>query len=425
LDFDANVYWNKTATDQRKIAGTGDRASGFIGDRRNFTINTVGYDWNNTTRFDTGPIRHALTYGTDGFQDEVENRGFGTVFTPSGERIVSGGFGQLKSNFANLVESIGALRYDRYALQGGGYQSNGNRVSPKLTVGLIAIRGFTPYATYAEGYRAPAVTETLIAGVHPASPQFTFLPNPGLKPEVGKTKEIGINFKYDDVIRPGDAFRAKFNVYRNDVENYIDLKFLGPFQGSGGQVCLNFVVFFCEQYQNIPAARIEGIEFDSTYDAGTWFAGLAASTQRGRNLTQNLPLATIPPAQVTTTLGARFLDRKLTVAVRWQAVAAKNPADIPPGPEAPAGATAGPPYAYFPTWSYNLVNAYVGYQVNPDILASLSVENLLNKQYSRYLDVTPSPFHGLNSTPLPFFSPGITVKGSLTVRFSDLTLKGT
>jgi outer membrane receptor protein involved in Fe transport len=59
----------------------------------------------------------------------------------------------------------------------------------------------------------------------------------------------------------------------------------------------------------------------------------------------------------------------------------------------------------------------------PDALASLSVENLLNQQYSRYLDVSPNPLHGLNSTPLPFFSAGITIKGSLRVRFSDVTLR--
>jgi hypothetical protein len=28
----------------------------------------------------------------------------------------------------------------------------------------------------------------------------------------------------------------------------------------------------------------------------------------------------------------------------------------------------------------------------------------------------------VNSTPLPFLSPGITIKGALTVRFGDLTL---
>jgi hemoglobin/transferrin/lactoferrin receptor protein len=114
----------------------------------------------------------------------------------------------------------------------------------------------------------------------------------------------------------------------------------------------------------------------------------------------------------------------LTVSVRWQAVAAKLAGDIPPVPEAPAGATQGPPYAYFPTSSFNLVNLYLGYQINPDALASFSVENMFNQQYSRYLDVAPSPGHGVNSAPLPFYSPGITIKGALTVRFSDLTLFG-
>ena len=37
--------------------------------------------------------------------------------------------------------------------------------------------------------------------------------------------------------------------------------------------------------------------------------------------------------------------------------------------------------------------------------------------------VSPNLNHALNSTP-PFFSPGIAIKGALTLRFSDLTLIG-
>jgi hemoglobin/transferrin/lactoferrin receptor protein len=104
-------------------------------------------------------------------------------------------------------------------------------------------------------------------------------------------------------------------------------------------------------------------------------------------------------------------------------VRSKNPNDIPPGAEAPTGAVTGPPYFYYPTSSFNLINIYAGYQINPDTLASLSVDNLLNQQYAPYLNVSPSPLRGVNSTPLPFFSPGLTVKGSLTVKFSDVTLR--
>jgi hypothetical protein len=38
-----------------------------------------------------------------------------------------------------------------------------------------------------------------------------------------------------------------------------------------------------------------------------------------------------------------------------------------------------------------LVHLYLGYQINPDALASFALENLFNKRYSRYLDVEPWP----------------------------------
>ncbi len=86
---------------------------------------------------------------------------------------------------------------------------------PKLTVGVTPITGITPYVTYAEGYRAPALTETIIAGAHVTGGPggappfflcpdgnvgfFCFLPNPNLRPEVGKTKEAGVNLKFGDI----------------------------------------------------------------------------------------------------------------------------------------------------------------------------------------------------------------------------------
>jgi len=45
----------------------------------------------------------------------------------------------------------------------------------------------------------------------------------------------------------------------------------------------------------------------------------------------------------------------------------------------------------------------IGYEPTPDILAGFTVDNLLNEQYSRYLDYLPSP--------------GVSVKGSLKIRF--------
>ncbi len=421
FDFDGNVYWTRTITDQNKIDGLGTDfgVEGNIGDGRNFTINTIGGDLHNTSRFETGPFRHAVTFGVDGFRDQVNTTGFGTVFTPDGERTVSGAFAQLKTNLSTWLEVIGAARYDNYRLEGGGYTSSGDRVSPKITVGVTPFTGFQPYVTYAEGYRAPAVTETLVAGVHPVFPQFPFLPNPDLKPEVGKTKEAGLNLKYDNIFTTGDSFRGKFNVFRNDVDDFIELT-LVPHLGTGqsDMTCVAPIFInpfgppiapgFCEQYQNVAKARLEGAEFETMYDTGLWFAGLAGSHVRGHNIETGAPLAKVAPDSLTTTVGGRFLDRRLTLALRWQAVAAKHAEDIP---------TDASGSLVFPaTGSYNLINVYLGYQIDPNTLASLSVENLLNEQYTKYMTVYPNE---LTQTITGFPQPGITIKGALRIRFAD------
>jgi hemoglobin/transferrin/lactoferrin receptor protein len=426
FDFDGNVYWTRTSNDQTKIDGLPIAFGGIgaIGAKQNFTIDTIGTDIHNTSRFDLGSFRNALTVGVDGFRDTVDTTGFESVMTPSGERTVTGGFAQWKANYSTWLEVIGGLRYDNYKLDGGGVSTDGDRLSPKITVGVTPFRGFTPYVTYAEGYRAPALTETLIAGQHPSSQaNFAFLPNPSLRPEIGKTKEAGINFKYNDILSKGDAFRAKINVFRNDVDDYIEqVRVNDGVTGAGGQTCNNPVgpVFpggpqfnYCYQNQNIPHARLEGVEFESVYDTGIWFTGLAASHVRGWNVQTNAPLASVPPDSMTTTIGYRFLERKLTVAARWQAFDAKKLSDIPKD-------SSGNP-VFLPTSAYSLVNLYASYQFNPDVLATLAVENLFDKQYAPYMSGFPvevgpgGPANGGLSIP----GAGITVKAGIKVRFGD------
>lgn len=411
FDFDANVYWNGVASDQTKIAGSSNPITGAIGDTRSFKIDTYGFDVNNSTRFELGSIYNTLTYGVDYFYDKVENNdsfGFADGYNPSGNRRVSGGFLQWKGNITQWLEVIGALRYDRYELEGLGVANEGDRISPKITVGVTPVDWLTVYGTYAEGYRAPAVTETLVTGAHP-SPQpgwnspFTFLPNPNLRPEVGKTKEVGLNIKQDNLFLAGDRLRLKANIYRNDVEDFIELAEFGPpqtmfsfcpapFPGCPPVplVTINNPYSFA-QYQNISNAQIDGVEFEGTYDTGTWFFGLSGHRIRGRDVATGEPLAKIAPDQIATTIGTRFWDGKWTIAVRWAAVAGKSEDDLPTNS------------LFEPTGSYNLVNLYLGYQPTEDVLAAFSVDNLLNEQYTRYMDTTASP--------------GITFKGSLRIRY--------
>lgn len=390
FDWDGNIYWTETKQHQLKVFGSPNTSTGAVGDARDFHLTTAGADLHNTSRFLLGGLRHAITYGVDAFRDEVnvvDPGGAQDNFTPSGNRTVYGGFLQWKANHATWLEVVTAARYDGYELNGNGTSTSGSRLSPKITVGVTPFAGITPYVTYAEGYRAPALTETVADGGHPpfasfpgAPAGFVFVPNPALRPEVGKTKEIGVNLRYDNLFTAGDKLRAKVNVFRNDVADYIDAVQFGPINFWG------IPSFF--QYQNVASARLEGVEVESMYDAGAWFAGLSGQHIRGVNLATGGPLANVPADQIATSFGVRLMERKLTASVKWVAAAAKT--------DVPAGA--------IPVPAYNLVNLYLGYQPNENVLAGFAVENLLNQFYVRYPEIFPAA--------------GITVKASLKLRLA-------
>lgn len=431
FDWNMSLYGNRTDNDQTKtyhystsgaalcgVGNTGNNISGCVGDKRGYLLDTIGIDVNNTSRFNFGDWRNAVTYGFDAFNDKVttfDSRGNSNITTPSGERTVSGGFVQLKNNYASWLEVVSALRYDHYELNSSGTSaanstsSSGDRLSPKITVGVTPVAGFTPYASYAEGYRAPSITETLIAGGHASgggpnfftcadgtAGLFCFVPNPNLRAEVGKNKEIGINLKYNDVFTSGDSFRAKFNFFRNDVADYIDLVASTPELTAFGLFSRNY------QYQNIASARIEGFEAETLYDAGLWFVGVAGNVQRGKNTETNVGLATIQPRKVTTTGGLRLLDRRLTISAQWASFAAQT--DVPVG--------------YTPSTAYDLVNLYVAYQPTQEITLNFSVDNLLNQYYRPYA-IPGSSADGTTQNDALWTSagPGIVYKGGLKIHF--------
>src|SRR5690606_11939366 len=292
LDLSIKGYYATTTDDQRLINPTS--AYSFLGARtgaaRRFDIETLGVDVYNTARFSTAAVDHALTVGFDALRDDVTTTdtagGFASALTPSGQRRLSGAFIQDELRYGGWLRVIGALRFDDYKLEGGGNESSGSRLSPKITVGVTPIDGIELYGTYAEGYRAPTVTETLIAGTHPF-PAFNILPNPGLKPEVAKTWEAGVNVEYDGTFTENDKFRGKDNVVLNNVTNFIDMVEVGEpyripvapgfpaaFCSFPGTPC---VEFYAQQYQNVAKARLTGVELEAAYDWGGGFISLAAT----------------------------------------------------------------------------------------------------------------------------------------------------
>ena len=440
FDWDAKIYWNRTENNQVKTAhtsttpnvafcgpgGFGNPVSGCIGDTRGYLLDTFGIDVHNTSRFETGESwRHAITYGLDAFQDRVTTsdlRGTSDVTTPGGTRTVSGGFVQWKANYTSMLEVVGALRYDNYKLESDTTSSGGDRLSPKITVGLLPTAIITPYVSYAEGYRAPSVTETLVDGRHAAASNgdaffrcpsgtpglgadstFCFVPNPNLRPEVGKNKEIGFNFRKNGLFVPGDSFRGKLNVFRNDVEDYIDLVNYGTtyFFPGGPPPAPLFPAKPFYQYQNIAEARIQGVELETMYDAVTWFVGVSGTYQDGKNVQTGVGLYSIPPQKVTTTGGVRLFENKLILSATWMSAMANT--SIPAN--------------YLPATSYDLVNLYLAFKPTQDLTLNLSVENVLNQYYRPYAIPIGSNSDTQNDVKWASAGPGIVFKGGLRYHF--------
>ena len=441
FNWDLSAYKNRTSSDQTKIAHLSNTAqagvcttpgndiSGCVGDQRRYVLDTLGFDGNNTMRFNFGEWQNAVTFGGDIFQDDVttsDTSGNSNITTPGGVRTVSGAFVQWKSTWANWLEVVSAARYDNYQLESGDTSASGSRLSPKITVGITPIKGVTPYVSYAEGYRAPSITETLVAGAHSSGGGpalfncpggggglFCFLPNPNLRPEVGKNSEIGLNLKFDNIFSTGDSFRGKFSAFRNNLEDYIELTAsapttvymnVNPFPPPVILVPIgNYSQFF--QYQNIDKAHIQGFEAETMYDAGTWFVGITGQLQRGYNDVTGEGLANIQPNKIVTTAGVRLLDKTLTIGGSWVSAAANT--------HVPAN--------YLPSTSYDLVNLFLTYEPVKDVTLGFTVDNLLNEYYRPYA-IPKSATDGSSQNDVLWAAPppGTVYKGSLRVRFSAL-----
>ncbi len=380
------------------------------GSVRDFALDTTGFDGWNTSRFGTGQLNHTLTYGGDWFRDDattVDPLGGAAVYNPSGVRTAYGAYIQDKIEYSDWLEVIGALRWDGYELTGSGVDNKDDRVSPRVSVGVKPFEqsflyGVQVYGTYAEGYRSPSIIETLMTGLHPAGVAFPFLPNPNLVPETAKTWEFGLNVKRDDVFQPGDGVRIKAAWFHNDVDDYIGLAYLSPFDPTSGCpfIPLPWAIPICAQYQNFERVRIEGVELEALYDTGWMFAGLQASAISGEDLSTSpaSPLASIPPDQVTARLGFRMLDQKLTVGGEVQKVMSYRVGNYTTDPTLQNSIIDG----------YALVNLFASYEPNDNLRFDVRLENVFDVAYGYYLNAAAGS---------PLLEQGFNAKFAATLRF--------
>jgi vitamin B12 transporter len=145
---------------------------------------------------------------------------FGGPQLDSAKNTVTSGFGQLTLRPVQGLTLTGGVRYDDYSVYGG-QTTFGANFAYTPNNGNTVIRG-----TYAEGFRAPTLTEALFPGA-----------NPALKPETAKSYDLGIEHSFLN----GRATASATYFRRN----------------SNNTITFSFVSF---QSENIARTRAEGIE---------------------------------------------------------------------------------------------------------------------------------------------------------------------
>jgi len=282
---------------------------------------TAGASVQNTTSFQTGPwLNHRLTYGADFYRDSMKNTSAGVPNSvlPDGQAESLGGFVQDEIGILDNWTLTGTLLQDTYRLYPDGQNESGaGRLSPKVALKWQPMPFLGLWVGYGQAFRAPTLTETY-GNYSSNRALFNFRANPSLKPETSTEKEVGITLAFDDLVRPGDALRAKATVFFEDVDNLIEQQTVGtyrrtaPFVGTG-------LIF---QQRNVSKAERSGAEVEVGYSLGDLDLGLGYSRVRSHNADTGARLFA-PPDKAS--LGVKYhIDDNWSVQYVGQFVAAQD-----------------------------------------------------------------------------------------------------
>lgn len=400
-----NLRANLWMTDLDRVNGSFAPGSAAYG---NSQVRTWGGDISNTAAVDVGLVPLDIEVGMNFTREDASTDQWlnGTRWEtpgPSGIRKTFGGYVNLRADVTDRIELRGGLRYDYYESRGKGYladypdRSEGH-LSPNAGITYTPYAGIQLFALYKEGLRPPSLRETHW------NYQNLLVNNPDLQGEKAQDIELGLNVLREGVFLPGDNLRLKATLFRNRYRDYIVRASADP------------ASTYPYQWTNIDRADYRGYEISGAYDAGGWFVEAALTRYNsieycyngqcgtpgsadalGRDYTANY----IPPKYSgTVSIGARLLDRRLTLGARAQFAGVRFGSDW--GAVENETGQVGTNF----TWpSYEVYDLFGSYAFNDTTMLNFSIENITDKYY----------YTALSSGGIP--SPGRTARVSLTVTF--------
>jgi hemoglobin/transferrin/lactoferrin receptor protein len=328
-----------------------------------------------------------LTYGLDWSQADIKGVRDGTVPPyggvfpdkpfPDTLYTLSGAFLQSEIELGDVSITPG-VRFDYYRIapsanrlaqrthRSGALQppttTTGQAVTPRLGVVWSLHPMFSPYAQYAQGFRAPT-PDQVNNGFRNLASGYTSIGNPDLQPEYADSIEIG--FRGFD-----DAISYSLSAFDNHYKNFISQQIVG---GAGRPS--NPTVY---QYVNLTRAHIQGVvarvdwRFEKNWGLETGFAYLQGdSTLKGRKQ----PLDSIQPLKVL--LGLRYDEATWGARADWVWNAAKSPSRI---------ALASP--EQYATPAYGTLDLGLYWKPAANFTLNANVNNAFDTKYWRWSDVS-------------------------------------
>ncbi|KZN63232.1 hypothetical protein N473_17545 [Pseudoalteromonas luteoviolacea CPMOR-1] len=447
LDLSASIYYNRTNMRQHRFE-SGKDTNPYGEFALEFETNTVGMALENYAFFS---LEHQwlpeadslliLNTGTEYFRDwtqpqaiqQTPGSGDPTWFTgatPGGDRAVASVFTQAEWQYGEHLSIETGVRYEHFSIEGEGEINSGSilnppgvtpsktlifthfdvarhdeYISPNVRVAYRFTDEIQAYVSSAKGVRHPAITETLLFGMH-AGNSFPFYPNPGLKAEKSLNNEVGINFEFMQLANEHDLM-IKAGWFNNTVDNFIvQGTVMSPTSVSDRSNIRSYVNLLDE-------VRFEGLELQADYESKHIFAELNYTKMNfnpGQGDYDPFPLGSqvgfpktnlgqtksggllyIEPAKhsAALTIGVKLLEDKLKFGTRVRVE----------DNDGRGGS------AYKDVVDWEIYDLWLDYQYSPQLQLRLSVDNLKDLNYAE-----------ANGTSY-WVAPGRSVIGRINIKF--------
>ncbi|MDC8759210.1 TonB-dependent receptor domain-containing protein [Janthinobacterium fluminis] len=399
-------------------------------------------DINNTSKFNLAGGDVSLNYGGKLMRNKyskhvesliedpkanweaIENNPFG----PEGVQKISSLYAGMEFN-KGIYQLSAGLNYTSYTLsgykpacdervqcfpQGAAHIDLKERgVGPSLLLSADVKPWFQPFFSFAKTMRGPNPQEVFFANDGGASM------NPFLKGEKSTTYQLGFHSAGHGLLFKDDALRYKAVYYRSKVDGYISSQSyvickggrkcrVAEVQGADGETLSSekmsdYVTTMYIYTNSTTPVHTSGIELEADYRVGVAYARLSYSKEKTSQPTSIASgwfgagdISELPDVYYSIDAGVKLLGDKLTLG----GIVKHTGNNRRLSPELAESTVTGDIEKVANAKTPVLIDLYGSYQVSKNLFLRLSVQNLMNKDYSEALNrLNSMPSQASENTP--------------------------